>query len=104
MLIPQLTVFLKFLSRPISVFARIPVLLYVDSYETTRRRFRISADRLQLDFRVGSPSYKKVALPRLITNIEVEASASMLMASAVSTALLKEVRASVSVGGGGRGR
>jgi hypothetical protein len=39
-----------------------------------------------------------------MSNIEVEASASMLMASVVSTALLKEVRASVSVGGGGRER
>ncbi len=45
---------------------------------------------------------KKVALPQLRANMHFEAIASMLMASAVSTALLKEVRASVSVGGGGR--
>ena len=45
---------------------------------------------------------KTVALARLITNMQLEAIASMLMASVVSTALLKEVRASVSVGGGGR--
>jgi hypothetical protein len=39
-----------------------------------------------------------------MSTMEVEASASMLMASVVSTALLKEVRASASVGGGGRER
>jgi hypothetical protein len=33
-----------------------------------------------------------------------EAYASMLMAKVVSTALLKEVRASASIGDGGRGR
>jgi hypothetical protein len=39
-----------------------------------------------------------------MSTMEIEASASMLMASVVSTALLKEVRASASVGGGGRER
>jgi len=39
-----------------------------------------------------------------MVNMALEASASMLMASVVSTALLKEVRASVSVGDGGRRR
>ena len=47
---------------------------------------------------------EKVALCRIMTKMEVEALASMLMASAVSTALLKEVRAFASVGGGGRRR
>jgi len=37
-----------------------------------------------------------------MANMHFEAIASMLMASVVSTALLKEVRAFVSVGGGGR--
>jgi len=39
-----------------------------------------------------------------MTSMIIEASASLLMASVVSTVLLKEVRASASVGGGGRGR
>ena len=39
-----------------------------------------------------------------MTNMHFEASASMLMTLVVSTALLKEVRASASVGDGGRGR
>jgi hypothetical protein len=37
-------------------------------------------------------------------NMQVEASASMLTASVVSTALLKEIRVFASVGDGGRGR
>jgi len=37
-------------------------------------------------------------------NIDAEASASLLMTPVVSTALLKEVRASASVGDGGRRR
>ena len=48
--------------------------------------------------------FEKVALGEIMTIMEVEALASMLMASAVSTALLKEVRAFASVGGGGRER
>ncbi len=39
-----------------------------------------------------------------MSNMKLEASALMLMTSVVSTALLKEVRASASVGDGGRGR
>jgi len=39
-----------------------------------------------------------------MTNYAFEASASVLMTFVISTALLKEVRASVSVGGGGRKR
>jgi hypothetical protein len=42
--------------------------------------------------------------PQVRSKLQDEASASMLMASVVSTALLNEVRASASVGDGGRGR
>ncbi len=61
------------------------------------------SEGLRVAFRGIFVAAKKVALPRLMTNMQPEAIASMLMASAISTALLKEVRASVSVGGGGRG-
>ena len=60
------------------------------------------SEGLRVAFRYFLAVVEKVALSQFITNMRVEAIASMLMASAVSTAQLKEVRASVSVGGGGR--
>ena len=60
------------------------------------------SEGLRVAFREIVAVAKNVALPQLMVNMHFEAIASMLMASVVSTALLKEVRASVSVGGGGR--
>ncbi len=72
------------------------------SYDFTLRKFRMFSEGLRVAFPGIFVAAKKVALSRLMTNMHHEAIASMLMASVVSTALLKEVRASVSVGGGGR--
>jgi hypothetical protein len=72
--------------------------------ESTLRRNPILSEILRLGFLVANAEKKKVAHPEMMTRMEVEALASMLTASVVDTALLKEVRASASVGGGGRRR
>ncbi len=61
------------------------------------------SEALRVGFRDISAVVEKVALGQFMIKMQAEAIASMLMASAVNTALLKEVRAFVSVGGGGRG-
>jgi hypothetical protein len=75
---------------------------HAHSYEFTLRKFQMFSERLRVAFPGFFAAAKKVALRQWMTNMHLEAIASMLMASVVSTALLKEVRASVSVGGGGR--
>ncbi len=95
-------------SRPLrqnySEFAQFSLVLMKCFFEFTLSKFRIYSKRLQVSFLPEGSGVKKVAPFQNLTKMEVEALASMLMASAVSTALLKEVRASVSVGGGGRRR
>ena len=75
---------------------------HAHTYESTLRKIQMFSEGLRVAYRDIFAPAKKVALPKLITNMHLEAIASMLMTLVVSTALLKEVRASVSVGGGGR--
>jgi hypothetical protein len=83
---------------------KICVLVTARTCEFTLRKIPILSEILRLGSSPANAETKKVAYRCCMTRMEVEALASMLTASVVDTALLKEVRASASVGGGGRRR